>query len=100
MRIDSIKKTIIELYDNDINLMREIIKLAADQLNDSDVIHMRGSGMPSQAGFYGGELLAIREMIEKIGDAVEADITLSDLSIKRYKAPPLDKSQSLVVVES
>lgn len=100
MRVEATKSTIIELFDNDIDLMRAIIKLAADQLNDSEVIHMRGSGMPSQAGFCGGELLEIREMIERIGRAVEANITLSDLSIKRYEAPPLDKSQSLIVVEN
>lgn len=100
MRIDMIRRATIELYDNDINLMREVIKLAADQLNDSDVTHMRGSGIPSQAGFCGGELIAIREMIELIGSAVEADITLRDLSISRNERPPLNKSESLIVMEN
>lgn len=100
MRVEAKKSTIIELFDNDIDLMRAIIKLAADQLNDSEVIHMRGSGIPSQAGFCGGELLEIREMIERIGRAVEADITLRDLSIPRNERPPLNKNESLIVMES
>ena len=100
MRIEKIRKVEILLFDNDIDSMRAIIKLAANKLNDSEVIHMRGSGIPRQAGLCGAELMEMREMIESIGIAVEADITLHDLSIPRHKFSPISKEMSLVEVES
>lgn len=100
MRIDVMRRTVIELCGGDIDLMRKIIILAADRLNDSDVTHVRGSGMPKQAGFCGEELVALRAMIESIGSAVEAGITLSDLSVQQDVKPLIDRNKSLIIPEN
>ena len=100
MRIEKHSNVNINLVNSDIDAMRQIIMLACDQLNNSPVFHMRGTPIPSQAGMIGGELIAVREMIEEIGFAVGHNVSLKDLSIPRNDIFPLDKNESLIKVES
>lgn len=100
MEIRTSNRLDMHLRDLEIDAMKGILKLAAAQLNSSDVTHMRGTGIPSQSGFCGDELHEIREMIERLGMATGADIRLESLSQKRISTyQPIDKNMSLIKVE-
>lgn len=97
MKISSLKRVDIELLGDDIYLMRQIIKLATNQLNDSEIMFMRGTTIPGQAGYIGSELLEIRDMIERIGEAVEVDVKLTDLTASTCSTT--EKSTALIKAE-
>lgn len=100
MEIRTSNRLDMHLRDREIDAMKGILRLAAAQLNSSDVVHMRGSGIPSQAGFCAGELLEIRDMIERFGMSIGADITLTDLNQKKTNAyQSIDKNMSLIEVK-
>ena len=100
MDIRTSNKLDIHLHDEEIHALRGILELAADKLNSSCVTRLRGSGIPSQAGFCAGDLLEIREMIEKLGLVLRADIRLISLEEKRISTyQPIEKNMSLIKVE-
>lgn len=100
MEISTSKRLDMHLLDLEVDAMKGILQLAAAQLNSSDVVHMRGTGIPRQAGFCAPELFEIREMIERLGMAVGAEIRLESLNHKTVSAyQPIDKNMSLIEVQ-
>lgn len=100
MEIRTSNRVDVHLRDREIDAMKCILRLAAAHLNSSDVVYMRGTLIPSQAGFCAGELLEIREMIERLGMGIGADITLTDLSQQKTNDyQPIDKNMSLIEVK-
>ncbi|SET40446.1 hypothetical protein SAMN05216326_12521 [Nitrosomonas marina] len=75
MHIDNHHKVTIELHDGDIKIMREIMRLAHMQLNNSPITYLRGILVPSQCGLIGSDLIHTKQMIEEIGR--EAGVELS-----------------------
>jgi len=99
MRIEKYRHVNINLVDCDVDAMRNIIELACAHLNNSTIYHMRNALIPQQAGLVGVDLILTREMIEEIGFAVSAEVSLKDLSIvSTNNVSPLDKQHSLVKV--
>jgi hypothetical protein len=99
MIINRLKRVEIILCDEDVYAMSNIIMLACAQLNDSPVFHMRGSLVSSQCGISGPALLELRDMLERIGYAVDYKVSLRDLSIPRNDVSPLSKDMSLAEVK-
>lgn len=99
MRIEKHRYVNINMVDCDVDAMRRIIELACAHLNNSAITHMRGVPIPQQAGLVGSDLISTREMIEEIGFAVGAEVSLKDLSLlSTNDVSPLDKQHSLVEV--
>ncbi|MCP5245729.1 MAG: hypothetical protein H6937_07205 [Burkholderiales bacterium] len=82
MHIDNHHKVTIELHNSEIRIIREIMRLAHMQLNNSPVIHLRGILVPSQCGLMGSELIQTKQMIEEIGRktgiSLSFDVHVSD----------------------
>lgn len=92
------------LYDNDIDLMKNILMLACWMLNQSPVsMTSRPAPIYSQCGFVGGELIATREMLERLNRGLNipnSRFYLIDLDsmINLNTMSPLDRNTSLVKV--
>lgn len=67
MKIDNFHRVIIELYDGDIAVMREIVRLAHERIHASTPVQLRGIPLERQAGLVGPDLFHVKEAIEKIG---------------------------------
>lgn len=67
MRIDQSNRVTVELFDGDINAMREIVRLAYERIHASAPVQLWGSPLTCQAGLVGPELFNVKESIEKIG---------------------------------
>jgi len=71
MRITHSKRLDIEIFDRDFDVMREIVRLARERLNESPVVQLRGcGGLERQAGITTGMLLGVRETIDQLAKAV------------------------------
>lgn len=95
MRIDKLSKVEITLLNEDISTMENIILLALAKLNESPISEMRGSLIQCQCGMVGGELIATKEMMKKIGDAIDCEVRFYE-----NNALPIDKNKRMVRFES
>lgn len=57
----------IELHNDEVDTMRELVRLAHQQLVNSPCIQMKGSPLERQAGLVGPELFRAKQMLEKLG---------------------------------
>lgn len=57
----------IELHNDEVDTMRELVRLAHQQLVNSPRIQMKGSPLERQAGLVGPELFRAKQMLEKLG---------------------------------
>lgn len=101
MIIETTRKVEITLHDSDIDLMKNILMLACQMLNQSPVSKLsRPAPIYSQCGFVGGELIATREMLERLNRGLNNQFYLIDIDsmTKLNTASTLDRSVSLVKV--
>ena len=95
MRIDKLEKLSIELLYGDIDTLRNILKLAHMQLNNSPVRYCGDSTLyPRRCGLIGSELFNTQEMITKMGCATDIH-----LSFDNHVYDPTQVSESTSVVE-
>jgi hypothetical protein len=57
----------IELHNDEMDTMREILRLAHERLINAPLIQMKGSPLERQACLVGPELFRAKDMIEKLG---------------------------------
>lgn len=67
MRIESYHRVDIGIFGDDIQTMREIVRLAYERIHSSEPVQLHGVPFDRQAGLVGGELFRVKESIEKIG---------------------------------
>jgi hypothetical protein len=83
MEIFANKRLTLELRDEDLDDLRQVVKLAHDRLRNSPKTKIRGVPIEKQAGICGPELFRVKGMLEKIGKAVGIELS--------YDAEPNDK---------
>ena len=74
MRVDKFARITIELFDDDIETMREIARLAYEHLHVSPRVQMHGVPLERQAGMVGSDLFRVKEALEKLGSATGIDL--------------------------
>ncbi len=74
----------IDLRDEEVETMREIVRLAYTHLRNAPCVQMHGNPCKKQAGLMGPQLVSVKTMLENFGRAVGVDCP--------YDAPPDDPS--------
>jgi hypothetical protein len=74
MRIDKSARVFIELFDGDIETMREILRLAYERLHQQEAVQMSGVPFARQAGLVGPELFRVKEALTALGAATGIDL--------------------------
>ena len=69
MKIDTLHRVDITLFDADIQTMREIVRLAHERIHTCNAVRLRGVPLERQAGLVVPELFQVKEAIKKIGHA-------------------------------
>lgn len=64
----------VELHNDEVDTMREVLRLAHERLRNAALIQMSGSPLERQAGLVGSDLFRVKTMIEKLGKAVDIDL--------------------------
>ncbi|MER2626624.1 MAG: hypothetical protein ABTS22_22155 [Accumulibacter sp.] len=64
----------VELHNDEIETMREVVRLAHERLRNAQLIQMSGIPLERQAGLVGPELFRVKTMIEKLGKSVGIDL--------------------------
>ena len=64
----------IDLHNEEVDTMRELMRLAHERLVNAPCIQMKGSPLQRQAGLVGPELFRAKTMIEKLGKSVGIDL--------------------------
>jgi len=64
----------IELRNEEVDTMRELIRLAHERLVNAPCIQMKGSPLQRQAGLVGPELFRAKSMLEKLGKHLGIDL--------------------------
>lgn len=72
MKIDSFSRVDIALHGDDIQTMREIVRLAYERIHSSEPVQLHGVPLTRQADLVGPELFRVKTAIEKIGLACGA----------------------------
>lgn len=67
MRIESSHRVDIRLFGDDIQTMREIVRLAHERIHTSEPVQLCGVPLTRQADLVGTELFRVKAAIEKIG---------------------------------
>jgi hypothetical protein len=57
----------IELHNDEVDTMREVLRLAHDRLRNAELVQMKGSPLQRQAGLVGPDLFRAKDMLEKLG---------------------------------
>lgn len=63
----------IELHNDEVDTMRELVRLAHERLANAPRIQMKGSPLERQAGLVGPELFRAKQMLEKLGKELGVD---------------------------
>jgi hypothetical protein len=63
----------IELRDDEIETLKEVVRLAHTQLRNAPCIQMHGNPGQKQAGLVGPQLFQVKTMLEKFGQSVGVD---------------------------
>jgi hypothetical protein len=84
----------IGLYDEELNTMANIVRLAHERIETSTDEQMRGTPVIRRAGLVGPELFAVRNMIQRI--ATNVGLTLID---KVTDEPLPGATRELVTIE-
>lgn len=64
----------VELHNDEVETMREVVRLAHERLRNAPLIQMSGSPLERQAGLVGPDLFRVKTMIEKLGKSVGIDL--------------------------
>lgn len=67
MQLHTIRKTDISLSGDELDTMREILKLAHKRLRNAPLVQMSGSPLERQAGLVGPELFRVKTMLQQMG---------------------------------
>ncbi|AMC34779.1 hypothetical protein [Janthinobacterium sp. B9-8] len=67
MQLHTIRKTEISLSGDELDTMREILKLAHERLRNAPLIQMSGSPLERQAGLVGPDLFRVKTMLQQMG---------------------------------
>ena len=63
----------IELHNDEVDTMRELVRLAHERLVNAPRIQMKGVPLQRQAGLVGPELFRAKQMLEKLGKELGID---------------------------
>ena len=63
----------IDLHNDEVETMRELVRLAHERLVNAPRIQMKGVPLQRQAGLVGPELFRAKQMLEKLGKALGID---------------------------
>lgn len=63
----------IELHNDEVDTMRELVRLAHERLANAPRIQMKGVPLQRQAGLVGPELFRAKQMLEKLGKELGID---------------------------
>lgn len=63
----------IELHNDEVDTMRELVRLAHERLINAPRIKMKGVPLERQAGLVGPELFRAKQMLEKLGNELGID---------------------------
>lgn len=63
----------IELHNDEVDTMRELVRLAHQRLVNAPRIQMKGSPLERQAGLVGPELFRVKQMLEELGKKLGID---------------------------
>ncbi len=63
----------IDLYNDEIDTMRELVRLAHERLTNAPIFQMRGVPLQRQAGLVGPDLFRAKYMLEKLGKKLGID---------------------------
>lgn len=74
MRISKSARMDIELFDGDIETMREILRLAYERLHQQAAVQMRGVPLERQAGLVGPDLFRVKKALTELGAATGIDL--------------------------
>ena len=63
----------IELHNNEVDTMRDLVRLAHERLVNAPRIQLKGVPLQRQAGLVGSELFRAKHMLEELGRALGID---------------------------
>lgn len=69
MRIEISHRVDIGLFGDEIETMREILRLAYERLHQQEAVQMSGVPLARQAGLVGPELFRVKEALTALGVA-------------------------------
>lgn len=98
MEISKYKRMTIELSNDEIDSMREIVRLAHKRLRNAPRLQMHGAPLERQAGLVGPELFRVKTMLEKMGTQLGIELPYDakpDDQEADQEGPALNRGMSL-----
>lgn len=78
MRVSKIRRMDIELHNEEVEALGNIIKLAHEKLEESELIQMLSLPIQKQAGLCGPALFRVKKMIEELAEATDTTLECCD----------------------
>ena len=73
MELNHLRRLQIDLRDDEIETLKEVVRLAHTQLRNAPCIQMHGNPCQKQAGLVGPQLFRVKTMLEQFGRSIGVD---------------------------
>ena len=89
MELHHTRRLQIELRDDEIETLKEVIRLAHTQLRNAPCIQLHGNPCQRQAGLLGPALFRVKLMLEQVGRSLGVDCPYDAEPDATYPVPAL-----------